>query len=181
MKFLRLILICSLLILPKAATSGESSLPEYEIKAAFLYNFGKFIEWPPAEPHPSGPDFFSICILGNDPFGKSMDAIQEKTIRGLRVKVFRAASIDELLDHSICRILFISPSEKEHLGAILSKIEGYPILTVADHEGAADSGVMINFDTLDERVRFEINLNAATKVGIRINSKLLKLAVSIKE
>jgi hypothetical protein len=126
-------------------------------------------------------EFFQICILGDDPFGESMDPIQGKTVRAQKILVSRVPSIDDISVNSPCRILYVSPSEKKSLSAILNKVKGQPILTVSDQKEGADSGAMINFITLDERVRFEINLKAALNAGIQINSKLLKLAVKIKE
>ncbi|MBA3030189.1 MAG: YfiR family protein [Desulfobacteraceae bacterium] len=181
MKFLRPILIGLLLMLPSSVTSAESLLPEYEIKAAFIYNFGKFIEWPEMVSGPSAPEYFHICILGKDPFGEKMNEIEGKTIKGLTVKVSRASSIEEILDSPGCRVLFISDSEINRLADILGKIKKYPILTVADLENAMDLGVMINLRTLGDRIRFEINLKAASNAGIKINSKMLKLAVKITE
>jgi hypothetical protein len=168
-------------MLPTALASADPQLPEYEIKAAFLYHFGKFIEWPEETKGIPRPEFFQICILGDDPFGKSMNAFQGKTIRAQKVLVSRIASIDEISENSPCRILYVSPSEKNDLSAILIKVKGYPVLTVADQKDGADAGAMINLITLDQRVRFEINLKAALNAGIQINSKLLKLAVQIKE
>ena len=162
------------------AVPAEKSSPEYQIKAAFLYNFGKFIEWP-ASGETTSPLFFRICILGDDPFGEAIDEIKQKQIGGREVIIDRIGSIEEIQDFRKYRILFISASETKRLGTILEKIDETPVLTVADHPGAARTGVMINLVTVNDRIGFEINLGAASGIGIKINSKLLKLAVEIVE
>jgi hypothetical protein len=158
----------------------ELSSPEYSIKAAFLLNFGKFIEWPPP-PSGASPAFLDICILGKNPFGDALNSISEQAIQSRKVKVSSVNSVKDIHMIQNCDILFISRSEKEKVPEILRITDGYPILTVADQNGLAKLGVIINLITIDDKVRFEINLRSAKKAGFKLSSQLLKLATEISE
>jgi len=148
---------------------------EYEVKAAFLYNFVKFVEWP--------DESFSnatmiIGILGEDPFGTAIDTIQGKTVKGKKLLIKRFKHIKDIEN---CHILFISSSEKKHLSRIVEALSGLSILTVGDTEGAAQRGVIINFYIRQKKVRFEINVEAARRAKLKISSKMLKLAKIVHE
>jgi hypothetical protein len=172
-----LLLVCGASVHIGRATAKDFSSPEYEIKATFLLNFGKFIEWPVAPPS----SFFHICILGEDPFGGAMNLISGKSVRSLPIKVSHLESIKDFHTIENCNILFISHSEKGNFSEILEKINGQPIVTVADQKDMAKLGVMINLVTIDDKVRFEINLRSAKNTGVRISSEMLKLAIAILE
>jgi hypothetical protein len=172
-----LIVLCGAAVDFDRATAKELSFPEYEIKATFLLNFGKFIEWPVTPPS----SCFHICILGANPFEDAMNSISGKTVRSLPIKVSYIASIKDFHTIEGCNILFISRSEKANLSQILQITNGHPILTVADHKDLAKLGVIINLVTIDDKVRFEINLRSAKSAGIRISSEMLKLATAILE
>lgn len=149
---------------------------EYKVKAAYLYNFAKFVEWP-AEvlADPSLP--LSICVYGKDPFGSALDTIKDKTVKGRKLVIERYSGINDLKE---CQITFISPSEKNNLAVILKKIKDMHMLTVSDMEGFADRGGMINLNKKENKIRLEINLEAAQQSGLKISSKLLKLAKVIQ-
>jgi hypothetical protein len=157
---------------------GESqALSEYQIKAAFLYNFAKFIDWPPtAFPDPSTP--VVLCVLGQDPFGPDL----EQTITGKTVnnRPFAIQRFAKLQDRESCHILFISSSERDHLSQILASLKDKKTLTVGETPTFLSSGGMINFTLLDNRIRFEINLSAAERAGLKLSSKLLSLATTVK-
>jgi len=162
------------LLLAAIAAAG-SDVPEYDLKAAFLYNFVKFVEWPPAAFAGQGTPL-SLCVLGEDPFGGSLDAV----VRGERVGarglvVQRPDGLDDL---DACHVLFVSRSERKRLAKVLARVQGQPVLTVADMEGFLRAGGVINFVQEDSRVRFLINTEAAERGGLRISSKLLRLAMS---
>lgn len=147
---------------------------EYEIKAAFIYNFPRFVEWPNGgDNNENERDAPAICILGEDPFEGAMESIQGRLIEGRKMTVSRVRSIKKAAD---CPILFISSSEKERIGEIIKAIGGSGILTIGDTEGFSRQGVIINFYTEQNKVRFEINIAAARRAGITLSSKLLKLA-----
>lgn len=155
---------------------------EYEIKAAYLYNFGLYIEWPKnAFP---GDDKFVIGVLGPNPFGGSLDAIAaKKTIQGKKIVVRKFASIK---DYQPCHILFISgeadaqadeKTAEERAKAALEKTKGSPVLLVADTMGLAQKGVMMNFVIEENKINIEVNLDAAKRAGLKISSKLLGLSI----
>jgi hypothetical protein len=159
-----------------SSKAEKAKYSEYKIKAAYLYNFAKFVEWP-AEvlADPSLP--LSICIIGKDPFGKAIDTIKNKTIKGRKLLIRRFTSIDDLKD---CHVIFISPSEKKNLARILEKIKDMHMLTVSDIDGFAERGGMINLNKVKNKIRLEINIDAAQYAGLKVSSKLLKIAKIIK-
>ena len=146
---------------------------EYQLKAAFLFNFAKFIEWPGTSfATPQSP--FTICILGTDPFGNVMDdALQGKTVGGRSVAVERSK---DLADARHCQIVFVSSAEHRRLPQILSGLHGTHALVVGETEGFAAGGGIIQFSLENDRVHFLINTDAADRAGLKVSSKLLSLA-----
>jgi hypothetical protein len=151
---------------------------EYQIKAAFLYNFTRFIEWPNAD-QAGGKAVFQIGILGTDPFGAEIDTLSGKKVRDRSVIVGRYLTWDDRIKE--CDILFISGSESARLSFILDKIKGVPVLTIGDSESFASRGVMLNFFTESDKVRFEINLKQAQIAGLKVSSQLIILAKVIDQ
>jgi hypothetical protein len=162
-----LILLFSLLLAVQCANAQEAGPTEHQVKAAFLYNFAKFIDWPADV----GP--LNLCILGEDRFGGDIDDIEGKSAGGKILAVKRIKSAQEIRK---CRILFISSPEKDRLDSILTSAQGLNVLTVGDTEGYAERGVIINFYKEQNRIRFEINKDAAERSGLKISSKLFSLA-----
>jgi len=151
---------------------------EYMIKAGFLYNFAKFVEWP-KEVFKNTTAPLIIGIYGKDLFGSSFDqTIKAKSVQGRGLLIKRFKTLDEL---TVCHILFINPSEKEHFSEIMNKLMGSHVLTVSETERFAERGGIINFIKEGNNVRFEINLDTAEKNGLKISSRLLKLAKIIRE
>lgn len=149
---------------------------EYQVKAAFLYNFGRFVEWP-ARARP--PANLTICVLGDDPFGPVLDGLIEgKSIQGRKLVARRPERVEDAGD---CHILFISSSENGRLAQILAALRGRSVLTVGEAERFAHRGGMINFRLEGSKVRFEINLDATEQEGLTVSSQLLKLATIIRE
>ncbi len=150
----------------------NSGFSEYQVKAAFLYNFGKFVEWP-TNGFASTNTPLLIGIYGQNPFGTNLaEVIRNKYINGHPV-ITREVSLDEL---KCCQILFIARSSQKNLKDILSALDGAGVLTVTENM-PSESDVMINFVIQDDRIRFEINNTAAEKVGLKLSSKLLTLAI----
>lgn len=171
-KFLVVILlvwIASAAAIP-TAHGQEKEIGEYDVKTAFLYNVVKFVEWP--DTSLDNNSTVTIYILGDAPFGSALDTIRGKTIKGKTVVVKKTNSLNMLKNGDI---LFISNSEKERLEQILNRISRLPILTVGDTESFAKNGVIVNFYIEDKKIRFEINIEAANRAGLRISSNLLKL------
>lgn len=157
--------------------AGEASPSlEYRVKAAFLFNFAKFVEWPPgAFSSPTSP--ILISVLGTDPFGDILaETVRDKTINGRRIVVERSDDVERV---KTCHIVFISQSEEERLGSILSHLEHSYALTVSEMERFVHMGGGINLITEKEKVRFEINVAPAERAGLRISSKLLNLATVV--
>jgi hypothetical protein len=145
---------------------------EYQVKAAFLYNFGKFVEWPTNDFASTNTPLL-IGVYGENPFGNDLaGVVQGRNIGGHPV-VARLVSLNELKG---CQILFIAQSEQKNIRKILQALDGAGVLTVTENMDSFQSGIMINFIVLDDRIRFEINNTAAEKVGLKLSSKLLMLA-----
>lgn len=152
-------------------------MEEYQVKAAFLYNFAKFIEWP-AEVFRTPRDPMVVCVLGNNPFGGALeDVIRGKSIEG---RPFAYRPVADGTSAQGCQILFVPNAESRHFRSIQGELKNVGILTVGEAPGFASDGGVINFKLDDGRVRFEINLDAAERRGIHISSKLLSLAQIVK-
>jgi YfiR/HmsC-like len=164
-----------------AQASDASDSSEYLIKAGFIYNFAKFVDWPSAAfAQPDSP--IVIGILGTDPFGNLIDRIIENKkigARGLVVKRLKWGT--DLKDLKECKILFVGTSEKAHLDDLLQIVKTLPILTVGEAPGFAERGGVIRFVLEDNRVRFEINVEAAHQADLTISSRLLTLARIIQQ
>lgn len=156
-----------------ASATAQTAVPkEYQLKAAFLFNFTQFVEWPP-EAFKASDAPFCIGILGSDPFGGALDqVVQGESIHGHKLVVRRSENVEELQD---CQMVFISKSEKQRAGEVLAKLNGKPTLSVGEIDGFTSHGGIINFFLQGNRVRFEINPAAAQREGIRISSQLLSL------
>lgn len=170
--------ICFIAFVPTVATAQNAPANEYQVKAAFLYNFARFVDWSDsklaAPPYP-----FTICVLGADPFGKVLnDTLLGKTIEEHPVMLVRYPHPAEI---SGCQIVFISASETPHLPQIAADLRKHNVLTVGDSEGFATAGGMIEFTTQDHHVHFTINPDAAARAGLRISSKLLALATIVHD
>jgi hypothetical protein len=152
------------------ADTSESH--EYQVKAAFLYKLAKFIEWP-ATAFRTIPPTLTICILGADPFGPSLDrTIKGQTVSGVEMIAVR---LENLQAAPACHMLFISSSERGRLGSILEALKGARVLTVGDTEGFIQLGGMINLYVEKNTVRFQISEHALDRPGWKISSKLLNL------
>ena len=163
----RYFVVFALLTLLAAGASGEQA-PEYELKAEFLSRFPSFVEWPQSGDRP-----FTIGVVGRSPFDGYLEKIATRRIKGRPVLV---RYISDLAQVDGCEIVFIAASEKSRLASILARTEGKPILTVGDTDGFGAAGVLINFYTSGDTVKFEINEGAVDRSGLRVSSKLFKLA-----
>jgi hypothetical protein len=162
-----------LVTLRRDAPAATTRSPEHQIKAAFLFNFAQFIEWPTnALPQPQSP--LVIGILGPDPFGTALDEIvRGEAVKGhpLVIQRYRQAE-----DVGACHILFVNEADPTRLERIIARLNGRNILTVGDAEAFTQRGGMIRFFTEQNKIRLEINAGAAQKAGLTISSRLLRLA-----
>ena len=167
----------ALAAIPRAAWAESGASREFQIKAAFLFNFAQFVKWPPDSFTNSDAPFY-IGILGDDPFGAALEqTIRGETINSHRLMVVRAQRIDDLKD---CQIIFVCRSEESHVGEILSQLGSRPILTVSEVESFARNGGDIDFYLSGGKVRFEINPQSALRCGLKISSQLLTLGKIVK-
>lgn len=149
---------------------------EYQVKAAFLYNFAKFVEWSP-ETFSQSDAAFVIGVLGDDPFGAALDqTIHGKSINGRQFIIKRLKWGQHLRD---CQLLFICSSERNRLAQILESIKGASVLTVSELNNFCQQGGMISFILEENKVRFVINTDVAEQARLRISSKLLVLAKAV--
>ncbi len=164
-------LVCTAL----CAQGQESHPTESQVKAAYLFNFGKFVQW--RADGVASQDSFAICILGKDPFGATLDStVEGESLDGRKITVRRLAS-NQAATH--CDILFISPSEEGRLPTILAAVRHQATLTVSDMPHFAERGGMIGFVTQQDRIRFEVNRNSAEESHIVLSSELLKVATKV--
>jgi hypothetical protein len=166
-----------LVLLLGMAMEGQT-VGEYQVKAAFLFNFTKFVEWPSASfKNPS--DGIHICVIGDNPFGTLLtDAVAGKKVND---RPLVSVHVLDVKDAGRCQIIFVSKSERKNLRAILLAAESSGTLTVGDMDNFAGDGGMIGFRLEDGRVRLEINLKAAEHAQVQISSKLLSLAQIVKK
>lgn len=165
------------------AIAGASAPPksavaqEYDLKAAFLFNFAQFVEWPPdAFPTPTTP--ITIGVLGDDPFGASLDAVVAgETIRNRPLSVRRFRAVEQV---DSCHILFVSSSEASQLDHIAKALGRRSILTVGETKDFAANAGIIGFELSQRRLRLRINLAAATDARLTISSKLLRQAQIVR-
>jgi hypothetical protein len=148
-------------------------IDEYQVKAAFIYNFAKFVEWPP-QVFKTSTDPITICVLGQNPFGNALqEAVSGKTVEG---RTFIVRQLSSELAATGCQILFVSSSERKRLQAILGNVKTTGVLTVGETETFASEGGVINFRIEAGTVRIQVNVDAAEQAKLRISSKLLSLA-----
>ena len=169
----------ALLVLAAAAIRASADAPEfdeYQVKAVFLYNFTKFVEWP-ADAFKSPSEPVAICVLGQAPFGDSLEMAARGKATATRGVVIRVV---DPLHLNQCHILFMSASERRRSASILGGLRTLSILTVGETDGFTAEGGVINLKLESQRVRIEINLDAAAQARLQISSKLLSLAQIVK-
>jgi YfiR/HmsC-like len=156
---------------------AQNAPTEYQIKAAFIYNFARFIDWP-TQAFSSDTSPMIIGVLGKNVFGDSIQQIiSGRSIQGHPLEFKEFSSVTDVTN---CQVLFISPSEKDHLSKILNHLGNTNILTVSEPDNFLDEGGMIRLFIVEDKVRFEINNQAAKKAGLTISSKLLSLAIKVQ-
>jgi hypothetical protein len=156
---------------PLRASPHEVS--EYRVKAAFLYNFVKFVEWPSVRGG-SIHDPIVVGVLGPDPFGPVLEqTFADKRVGGRRFEVRRFPTVEEL---QLCHVLFISSTLKKDWPKVLGAVRDSPVMTVSDGDGFVKSGGMIELLLENNRIRFDINLNEARESRLKISAQLLQLA-----
>jgi hypothetical protein len=159
------------LLLCQSLQAAEAELAEYQVKAAYLYNFITLTEWPES----MGADL-RLCVYGPDPFGADLDALQGKSVGGRTLRVTRVTTV-ELLDS--CQVVFLAREVMSNLPRILDELQGNTTLTIADSPGAVREGVAINMLNEADRISFEVNLPAVHGQGLNLSFQLLRLASEV--
>jgi hypothetical protein len=186
--------LCIMAIAPCIHAEPTKS-QEYNVKAAFLFNFIKFVDWPTRDLGDANEPLI-IGIIGKDPFKDNFGVLKDKQVKGRNVTITRFKGIEELEEAGQkrkdqlypqieiirkCHLLFICSSEKEHVFEIVNLVRNHSILTVADMDGFLGAGGIINFLMEEKKVRFEINVKTAKQAELNIRSKLLRLAKRVIE
>ena len=155
------------------AVPSQAASLEYEVKAAFLFNFTKFVQWPPASAGADAP--FTICIVGDDPFGRALDDIvQGENVNGHRISVQRLQAGPQ----NSCQLEYIAKNYSIPANALEA---GSGVLTVGEGDDFVRRGGIVGFVIDDRRVRFDISLKTATNAGLKLSSKLLAVARSVEK
>ena len=154
------------------AAPGET-IDEYQVKAAFLFNFAKFVDWP-AQAFKGPTDPIAICLFGTNPFGNSLeDAVDKKAVGG---RAFVVRRVSDVLQAAGCHILFITSSGQKKYQMFGQDVVMNGVLIVGETPGFASEGGIVNLRLEQGRVRIEVNVHAAERANLRISSKLLSLA-----
>ncbi len=158
-----------LFLVPASNGEGPEPVTEYQLKAAFLLNVARFVEWP--EPVRDGP--IQFCVAGKDPFGDLLpDVLRDQRVQGRPLAAVHPRSPAEMRQ---CRVLFVSASERKRAGDILKAVRGAPVLTVGETPRFAEDGGMVNMVLDASKIRLESNPDAVAQAGLRISSRLLQL------
>lgn len=155
-----------------AADSVQRPAAEAVLRAAFLYNFALYTEWPA-----SAPEGVTLCVLGQDSLGPALDALAGKHIAGKPVLVRRVNAVAQA---RTCQLLFIAPSEHEAMPAIVRALQSLPVLTVSEADSYPSDLPMIVLEPEGNRLAFQVNLTKAKAAGLQLSSKLLRLARTVK-
>lgn len=151
---------------------------EYQLKAVFLINFAKFVDWPTTA-FSTAKSPINLCVLGTDPFGRDLDDFVQGQVADDRTMAVKRLARVQREDN--CHVLFMSAAEKARTGWVLGVLRNMPTLTVGEGDDFAAAGGVIGLVIEDNKIRFEVNLDAADRAGLKISSKLLKLAKYVRE
>ena len=165
------LLFGSLVFLFGASASWSQELSEYKLKAAFLYNFAVFTDWPSYVTSP-----LNLCVYGKDPFDDDLDKLNGKKIGSRTIAVHRNVRLDQIKS---CQVVFIPNNDVGRLSSVIDMLQGSPTLVVAESPGATQMGAALNMTMAQGRIVFEANLKAAQKAGLNLSSKMLRLAVEV--
>jgi hypothetical protein len=165
------------LLLACPMSSAADTLTEVQVKAAYVFNFVKFVEWPAgAFATPQAP--LVLCVASGDGLRGAFAAIDGKQAQGRQLQVRRGVKADE---YKSCHVLFVPESEERAAPEHLRRVGTLPVLTVGEHDGFAASGGVVGFVVRDDRVQFEINPDAASRADLKVSSRLLQLATIVRD
>ncbi|CAN5218649.1 hypothetical protein BH24PSE2_BH24PSE2_21730 [soil metagenome] len=170
------LLACGCLAAAAPGTAQQAAPSPDQVKAAFLYHFGAFVEWPSGA---APQEAITIAVLGAPRVAEELrQIVPGRTVQNRPVQVREIDSIDELAD---AQILFIGDSQGKRVQKLLDAIRGRPVLSVTQADDGLEKGAMINFALVDRRVRFEVSLSAAEQAGLELSSRLLAIALHVQK
>jgi hypothetical protein len=152
--------------------ADEPQPSEYQVKAAYLFNFAKFVDWP-ASAFSDAQAPFVLGILGENPFGDAFDSVQGKSVRGRAFVVKKFNAVENI---PVCHILFISASEKGRWQTIFKALQNRNVLLAGDVEGFVRAGGVVNFIIVNKNVGLEVNVDSAARNGLTFSSRILNMA-----
>lgn len=178
------ILLAVLLFTVSGSFVHSASTREYQLKAAYMLNFARFVYWP-EDIFKSSSNEFIICIYGKSPFGESLNKLSKKKIKNknISLRYVSVKGVGEGTAKSVlseCHVLYVSNSTENQYAKILKQISQNTVLTVSDINGFCESGGMIGFIRVKNKIKFEINLNASSRAGIKYQSQLLDVAEQLR-
>lgn len=155
-----------------ACAQTSQAIPEYTMKAAYLYNFALLTTWPTSAP--TGP--FTLCLYGQDTFGPALEALNGKEVNGQTIQVRHIDRVENALQ---CRLIFINETNEGRVTQLVNKVGRAPILTVVDDGLARPAGAMISLAPENRRLTFEVNAHAIRQANLQVSSRLLQLAARV--
>lgn len=155
-----------------ACAQTSQAVPEYAMKAAYLYNFALLTTWPSAPP--AGP--FTLCLYGQDTFGPALGALNGKEVNGQKIQVRHIDRVENALQ---CQLIFINEPNEGRVARLVNAVGRSPILTVVDDGLARPAGAMISLAPESRRLTFEVNANAIRQANLQVSSRLLQLAARV--
>ena len=172
---IRLAMLCLIIAIGLPADICAGTVEEYSVKAALVFNFARFTDWP-LDTLADFPETFNICVFGEDAILEAFAGVAGKRVKGRRIIVKR---VRRMRTSGNCNLLFVSGSDRKNLPKIFAAIKGKPVLTIGEMAGFTEAGGIINLIKTGNRIKFEVNLKAAQKAGLKISSRILKLATIV--
>jgi len=176
LSLLTFVLVQHLLVSAACATDNGKAMPEYAMKAAYLYNFAQLTEWP-VPPDGNQNETFTVCVFGQDEVVSALEKLLGRTINGKPLKILRINGVAEIKQ---CQLLYVGEGDSDRGGRLFQLLRGTPVLTVTDDPRAAHQGAMLQIVPDERRLAFEVNLQAANQSQLRLSSKLLNLARRVR-
>lgn len=164
----------ALMALSGIAVQAQSAnhIAEYRVKAAYIYNFAKYVDWPSVESKE-----FHVCTAGREDLGGALFALDRRSAQGREIQVRQNVSIDQIKD---CQIIFIGEKDSKLLQSVVKQWGAAPVLIVSDHQQAVDTGAHIALASAEDRIEFDVNLAMLQRANLKASSQMLKLARSTK-
>jgi len=172
----RVLITCiALVVSVPSEPSAASSADEYRVKALFVYNIARFVDWPSAA-FADGGSPVVVCVLGVDPFGSALDdVLQGRTVQGRPVTIRRSHDVD-----AACHVVFIAFSEHKRVEDIIDRLRSAPVLSISEVDRFTERGGMIGLTMNGSYVRFDINASAAGRAKLAMSARLMALASSVR-